>query len=153
MTEPCCVLPKKFATRNFFDEKQILFCTLSLSLKSSSDFQDGKDVFSAKKNFQWQRPMSTMLISTSNTVVSGSRPGPDPIMNFYVPKSYPKGFYWGQKCPWPPWARIEFFVKYGPIPASFSFIFVLSTSQINYKLKKHRWSACDLNQVLAPCNN
>ena len=28
------------------------------------------------------------------------------------------------------------FFKYGPIPASFLFIFVLFTSQINYKLKK-----------------
>ena len=38
-----------------------------------------------------------------------------------------------------------FFKKYGPIPASFSFIFVLFTSQINYKLKKRRWSAWDSN--------
>ena len=29
-----------------------------------------------------------------------------------------------------------FFLKYGPIPASLSFIFVLCTSQFNYKLKK-----------------
>ena len=39
----------------------------------------------------------------------------------------------------------SFFFKYGPIPASFSFIFVLFTLQFNYKLKKHRWSAWDLN--------
>ena len=30
----------------------------------------------------------------------------------------------------------SFFIKYGPIPASFSFIFVLFTSQFNFKLKK-----------------
>ena len=36
-------------------------------------------------------------------------------------------------------------VFYGPIPASFSFIFILFTSQINYKLKKRRWSAGDSN--------
>ena len=29
-----------------------------------------------------------------------------------------------------------YFLKYGPIPTSFSFIFVPFTSQINYKLKK-----------------
>ena len=48
-----------------------------------------------------------------------------------------------------PWNRREIenlFFKYGPIPASFSFIFVLFTSQINYKMKKHRWSAWDSNQ-------
>ena len=39
----------------------------------------------------------------------------------------------------------SFFKKYGPISASFSFIFVLFTSQINYKLKKRRWSAWDSN--------
>ena len=38
-----------------------------------------------------------------------------------------------------------FLKKYGPIPASFLFIFVLFTSQINYKLKKRRWSAWDSN--------
>ena len=38
-----------------------------------------------------------------------------------------------------------FFFKYGPISASFSFIFILFTSQINYKLKKRRWSAWDSN--------
>ena len=38
-----------------------------------------------------------------------------------------------------------FFFKYGPIPASFSFIFVLFTKQFNCKLKKHRWCAWDSN--------
>ena len=38
------------------------------------------------------------------------------------------------------------FFKYGPIPASFSFSFFLFTSQINYKLKKRRWSSWDSNQ-------
>ena len=38
-----------------------------------------------------------------------------------------------------------FCFKLWPIPASFSFIFVLFTSQINYKLKKHRWSAWESN--------
>ena len=38
------------------------------------------------------------------------------------------------------------FFKYGPIPASFSFIFVLFTSHINYKLKKRRCCAWDSNQ-------
>ena len=37
------------------------------------------------------------------------------------------------------------FFKNGPIPASFSFIFVLFTSQINCKLKKRRCSAWDSN--------
>ena len=42
------------------------------------------------------------------------------------------------------------FFKYGPIPASFSFIFVLSSFQFHlqfqqYKLKKHVWCAWDSN--------
>ena len=37
------------------------------------------------------------------------------------------------------------FFKYRPVPASFSFIFVLFTPQINYKLKKRSWSAWDSN--------
>ena len=45
---------------------------------------------------------------------------------------------------WRPPNATHFF-KYGPIPASFLFIFILFTSQINYKLKKRRWSAGDSN--------
>ena len=44
--------------------------------------------------------------------------------------------------------HLNIFFKYGPIPASFSFIFVLFTPRFNYKLKKRRLCAWDSNPEL-----